>query len=546
MTGQSAEQYISDTLTKLCLDLEIGSPAIILETPRQKGFGDLSCNVAMTAAKQLSQNPRQIAQQLVDAFPTSTDMIESVEIAGPGFLNFWIAPNYYYRLLSNVLSNPDSYGHSTEGDGERWHFEFVSANPTGPLNVVSARAASIGDTLVRVFDKCGYKAHSEYYVNDRGRQVRLLGASVRARLAQIDSGADSVDIPEGGYHGEYILDIARLWRETYADETLYDDDTLGRQAADLIRDGQEATLGTFGVSFDNWFRESALYEAGAVDDAINQLIDKGLTYEKDNARFFSASQFGDSEDRVVVTSDGRFTYIVPDIGYHLIKHRDFDKVVTIIGPDHHGHILQLRSAMKALTSVEEEERFFHPLIIQQVNLKRGGKPVKMSKRAGVGIMLDELIDEVGVDAARFFFLRRKISSPLDFDLDLAKSHSDENPVYYVQYAHARIHSILRQPTELAQSDPDLTLLSSDEELDLIRMLARFPSTLQIIVRTIDPHLLTSYLIETAKAFHHFYAKHRVINDDEKLTVARLALCKAVAGVIKEGLKLMGVSAPEKM
>jgi len=546
VSAQSAHEFITTSLLTICADQGIDSPQIVLETPRQKGFGDLSCNVAMIAAKQLRKNPRDIAQKVASAFPTSSDMIDAVEVAGPGFLNFRIAKGYYHNLLAEILRDPSQFGQSNFGNGERWHFEFVSANPTGPVNVVSARAASFGDTLVRVFSKLGYSTHSEYYVNDGGRQVRLLGASLRARLTQIESGSDTADIPDDGYHGEDVLDVARKWREAHPDEELPDDDLLGRQAADEIRDGQQATLETFLVRFNKWFRESELYSSGSVEEAIAKLLDQDLTYEKDGARFFRASDFGDSDDRVVITSDGRYTYIVPDIAYHLRKFSQADHVVTLLGPDHHGHILQLRSALKALTSVEEEEGFFHPLIIQQVNLKRSGQPVKMSKRAGVGIVLDELIDEVGVDAARFFFLRRKTSSPLDFDLDIAKKHTDENPVYYVQYAHARIHSILRQPAANIDGDSDLSLLAEEEEIDLIRMLSRFPSTLEAIVNGIDPQPLTTYLIELARAFHLFYTKHRVIGDDEAVSSARLSLCKAVAEIVHEGLGLMGVSAPQKM
>lgn len=546
MSARSAHDFLTETLLEICTAQGIDSPQIILETPRQKGFGDLSCNVAMSAAKQLRKNPREIAQSIASAFPTSADMIDAVEVAGPGFLNFRIANGYYHNLLAEILKDPSNFGSSDHGNGERWHFEFVSANPTGPLNVVSARAASIGDTLVRVFRKLGYSTHSEYYVNDGGRQVRLLGASLRARLAQIASNSETADIPDGGYHGEYVLDMARKFAKEHPTDALPDDDLLGRQAADMIRDEQQTTLETFLVEFDRWFRESELYESGSVDKAIRELIDRDLTYEKDGARFFRASDFGDSEDRVVITSDGRYTYIVPDIAYHLLKHNRSDHVVTLLGPDHHGHILQLRSALKALTSVEEEERFFHPLIIQQVNLKRSGQLVKMSKRAGVGIVLDELIDEVGVDAARFFFLRRKTSSPLDFDLDVAKKNTDENPAYYVQYAHARIHSILRRPTADIGGAPNLSLLVEEEEIDMIRMLSRFPATLQAVVNGIDPQPLTTYLIELARTFHSFYAKHRIIIDDETISGARVALCKTVAEVIREGLDLMGASAPKKM
>ncbi|MDP8229130.1 MAG: arginine--tRNA ligase [Candidatus Electryoneaceae bacterium] len=438
------------------------------------------------------------------------------------------------------------------------------------MNIVSARAASVGNTLVNVFKKRGYDTHSEYYVNDGGRQVKLLGASVRVRLDQLDANTVSAPpflgqlvagvggpchqvIPDGGYHGEYVIDIARAWREDHPDISPPDDMTLGLWAANRIRGHQEKTLKKFRVTFDRWFRESEIYADAdnGPETVIEKLNERGLTYTKDGALFFKASEFGDSEDRVVITSDGRFTYIVPDIAYHLRKHQNFGKAVNLLGPDHHGHILQLKAALKALETPDDS---FIPMIVQQVNLKRAGQPVKMSKRAGVGITMEELLDEVGVDAARFFFLRRKITSPLDFDIELAKSHSDENPVYYVQYAHARIQSILHQPAASVLADyssksdqtVDLTVLTAPEDLDLLRVMARFPWTLSAVVRGVDPHPLVTYLIDLARAFHSFYANQRVISDDTCLTVARLILCRGTAGVIAEGLRLIGVEAPDRM
>lgn len=574
MIGFSIETYIRETLRDL-INRELDSPQpIILEIPRSSDHGELSCSIAMSVAGRAGIPPRTLAEKLARDFPTSDDRVVSVEVAGPGFLNFHLGSGYFYRLLAFVIDNPAKFGDSDEGKGERWHFEYVSANPTGPLNIVNARAASVGDTLTNVFRKSGYAVHREFYMNDSGGQIRKLGASIFARMRQIESGSATADIPDGGYHGDYVLDIARDYLKqpgVQVASTAPDDETaekIGLWAAEKIRTGQEDTLNRFLARFDRWFRESMLNEPGdrfyKCEDShtprkvLEDLNKSGLTYKKDGALFFKAGSFGDSDDRVVETSQGRFTYIVPDIAYHLRKHRHFNRAVNLLGPDHHGHILQLRASLKALLGKDREKDFFKPIIVQQVNLKRDGEDVKMSKRAGVGITMQELIDEVGVDAARFFFLRRKISSHLDFDIGLASRHSDENPVYYVQYAHARIKSILRQPavqeivSQLNQGNKadaqciDLSVLTEPEELNLMKVIARFPWTLAAIVRSIEPHPLTTYLEDLAKAFHLFYAKHRVICDDRDLTAARLQLCRGVAGVLAEGLRLMGVSAPDRM
>ena len=545
MIPKSIENEIRSQLSDLIASEKIVVPAIVLEVPRNKDHGEISCNVALIAAKQLRQPPRKIAEKLAASFQTSPETVEKVEVAGPGFLNFFLSRQFFNTVLKNLLDDPSHYGDSDEGNGEKMHFEFVSANPTGPLNIVSARSASVGNTLVNVFRKRGFSVHSEYYVNDGGGQIRKLGMSLKARIKQVENGKDSAEIPEGGYHGEYLINIAKNF--TASEQEMTDsDETLGRIAADSIRDGQEETLNDFQVTFDNWFRESSLYEKDLVNQAYEKLISSNVTYQKDGAVFFKASEFGDSEDRVVKTSDGRYTYVIPDLAYHLLKSTGYNRAVNLLGPDHHGHILQLKSALKALGLPDE---FFHPIIIQQVNLKRDGAEVKMSKRAGVGITLDELTDEVGVDAARYFFLLRRTSSSLDFDIDLAKKHSEDNPVFYVQYAHARIQSILRQPAALEfdlNTGIDISVLKEEAELDILRLINRYPMTLSAVVRGIEPHPLTIYLTELAKAFHTFYAKHRVIGEDHKLTAARLLLCKGVAGMLREVLNLMGVSAPNKM
>jgi len=541
VADSSIEKDIVSKLVELCRGYDIEDSSVILEIPKIREYGELSCNIALTSARATGMKPVEFAERLAEQFPTSIDGVEEVTVAGPGFLNFRLSPEYLQRLMKNIAADPEHFGSSDEGQGERWLFEFVSANPTGPLNVVSARAASVGDTLVRVFKKRGYDAQSEYYVNDGGNQIRLLGASVRARI-------ENVEIPEGGYHGEYLLEYAerfvQYWEQSHSSTNYPDDDgVLGRYIADMILGEQEKTLEGFKVKFDLWFRESSLYDE-AVKGVISKLRQRNQVYSQDGALYFKASEFGDGEDRVIETSKGAYTYVVPDSAYHLNKYdRGFQRAVNLLGPDHHGHIRSLTAALRAL---EMPEDFFRPILVQQVNLKRGGEEIRMSKRAGVGITLDELIEEVGVDAARYFFLMRKVSSHLDFDMDLARKHTDENPVYYVQYAYARIRSILRQPgAEKVPHlrDADLDCLNTPEELDLMKSMARFPWTLASIVRSVEPHPLTNFLTDLARSFHVFYSRHRVISDDVGTTSARLVLCIAVAGVLMEGMELMGVTAP---
>jgi len=553
---------------------------VLLEIPRNSDHGDYSNNLAMKLAKSLKRNPREIGTELAEAYPTDTEFISKVDIAGPGFINFTIAPTFLHKMLREIVTGEGELWELNEGNGEKWHFEFVSANPTGPLNVVSARSASVGSVLVNVFRKLGYQTHSEFYVNDIGGQIRKLGESTKAWWDVFDGKTETTIIPEGGYQGAYIEDYAKLVTQQIRDEIdqKYPEagqnyyEQLGYIISASIQADQRKTLSNFGVEFDWWFYEHDLRQAfdpidnwqeePTPDSVYDDLVSKGLTYDRDGATYFKASEFGDSEDRVLKTSAGRYTYIVADIAYHLRKQRQHKFAVNLLGPDHHGHILQLKSALKALLG--DEADFFHPIIIQQVNLKRDGKQIKVSKRAGVGITLDDLIEEVGVDASRFFFLMRRTSSSLDFDLELAKKHTEENPVYYVQYAHARIRSILRHQEALHyfsehdvsydkkpiltawNDDYDLSLLVEKEELNLLRIIARFPWTLRAVVRAIDPQPLTTYLIDLAKAFHLFYAHCRVIGESRELSNARLILCLGVVSVLKEGLELIGVQAPAQM
>lgn len=543
---------------------EKGFPRVplILDVPSRPELGDLSTNLALQLSKKLKTNPSVIAEEIAREFPTSSEEVSQVEVAGPGFLNFRLGVKFFHRLLAKYGVNIEEIGKSEEGAGRRVLFEYVSANPTGPLNIVSARAGSVGDTLVRVFRHRGYQAESEYYINDTGRQVGLFGASVRARLAELEGRESEATLPPDGYYGDYVYDVARQWRAAHPEEDYPREEAIGTWAVEYIIERQRRSLAEFRVSFNRWFRESELHRAGKPQQVIERLSHNGLTYHKDGALFFRASQFGDSEDRVLVTSDGRFTYRLPDIAYHLDKwQRGYEVAVTLLGPDHHGHIGTIKAALKALGLPDD---FYQAIIVQQVNLKRGEEEVKMSKRAGVIVTLEDLIEEVGVDAARLFFLLRRVSSPLDFDLDLARKHSEDNPVYYLQYAHARIASIFRQPqVDGLRRDLDLLFakpmgqtdinggehwdrLTQGEERLLLRHLSLFSWTLSSVVRSFEPHILVLYLLELARLFHLFYQRHRVISPDRSLTLARLGLCKVVGGVLKRGLDLVGVEAPERM
>jgi len=510
------------------------STSILWTVPKRNDQGDLSSNVAMLLAKELKMPPRKIAESIVDKVDWEELGIEKVEIAGPGFLNLWISNDHYHDIVKNILNSGPEYGSSNSGKGKKILVEFVSANPTGPLNVVSARSAAIGDSLVRLLNKAGYNADAEFYINDAGRQIQRLGNSVLS----IYKGEE---VPEDGYHGDDVKDIVtRLGKEL---ENIEDPDIAGKLAADINIAKQKDVLLNFGVSFNRWFRESELYESEAPDKRLSELEKMGALVEKDDAVWFAGSKYGD-EDRVVVTSDGRKTYLLPDIAYHLTKaDRGYAKAIDLLGPDHHDYIGRMKAALKAF----DHEGFLDVLIVQQVNLISGGEKVKMSKRAGKLITLEELVEEVGKDVARYFFLQRKTSSPLDFDLDLAKEQSDQNPVYYVQYAHTRICGILRQdgcPTPSAESD--LNVLVHESEIELIKHLEQFDKYISNAAENCEPQRLVGYLNDLATRFHKFYTNCHVISDDETLSKARATLIEAARIVLAEGLNLLGVSAPERM
>ncbi len=535
----------SGSLPELALD------TISVSVPGNKEFGDYASNMAMVAAKKAKRPPREVAEIIKKAIETRDDMIEKVEIAGPGFINLFIKPIRWAGLLQEITTLRKDYGKSSFGGGRKVQVEFVSANPTGPLHIGHGRGAAVGDTLVRILAAAGYDVSAEYYINDIGNQMNNLGLSVLARYKEIH-GRDE-PFPESGYKGDYIRDIAHEMIRIHGSELLDrdHDEAVGicrEYAARSIMQGIREDLELFNVHFDRWFNESTLYNDRKVEDALNYLKEKDLSYEADGALWFRTSHFGDEKDRVLKKQDGSLTYFAPDIAYHKDKlDRGFEKIIDIWGADHHGYVPRMNAAISALGA---DKDCFHALLIQLVSLVRGGKPVQMSTRSGEFVTLKEIIDEVGKDVARYFFMMRRCDAQLVFDLDLAKKKSDENPVYYIQYAHARICSILRNAAEggaaLKSDGADLELLKEGDDIDLIKVLAGYPDIVVSAASDLEPHRIAFYLLDLATAFHRFYNRSRVITDNAALTSARLVLVDAVRQVIANALALMGIGAPESM
>jgi len=521
-----------------------------LEKPKQDRFGDISSPVAMVLAKKTGEPPRKIAENIMRRLPQGSKVIERIEIAGPGFLNFHLTRESLHFMVAEILKLGPKFGHSDNGGGEKVQLEFVSANPTGPLNVVSARAAAVGDVLANLFKACGFSVETEFYVNDAGRQVMLLGRSLSARyMTEIGR---SEPLPEEGYHGEYLRQLAlKLISEQKQNYAALSQEQrveqFSRIALKHMIERQKKSLEQYGLVFDRWFRESALRERGAHQRVIDRLQEKGFLYQKDGALWFRSTEFGDDQDRVLITREGEPTYFAIDIAYHQDKYeRGFHRLYDFWGPDHHGYIPRMRAALLALGHPGES---FHVSIIQQVNLLRGGELVKMSKRAGEIVEMDELIEEVGVDAARYFFIDRRLSQPLDFDIDLAIKQSDENPVYYVQYAHARICNILEFAREKGVQPPEqvpMAALVEAHELNLIKKLIEFPEVIAKSAQFLEPHRITAYLHEVATLLHRFYHDHRVVTEDVELSHARILLVRATQQVLANGLSILNISAPRNM
>jgi arginyl-tRNA synthetase len=522
------------------------------EVPRQADHGDYATNVAMQLARPARKPPRQIAEAIVRSFPAIPE-VERVEVAGPGFLNVFLSPAWCAGTLRDVLAAGDAYGRGTEAAGRRVRLEFVSANPTGPLVIVNARAAAVGDSLGRLLRAQGADVTTEYYVNDAGTQFEALAKSFEARVRQ--TLGEPAALPENGYPGEYLSELALVYR---GEQGLAPDELppagrlehFGRHAVARMVEAQRRILRDYGVEFDVWSSEQHdVRDKGLAELVLEDLRARDLTYEQDGALWFRSTQFGDDKDRVLRRSSGELTYFAVDVAYH--HYRKFgsaDRVINLLGPDHHGYVERMRAAMQALGHPPDA---FDVLIIQLVTLLRDGQPVRMSKRRGEFVLMEELLEEVGTDAARFTFLMRRHDSPLEFDLAVATRQSADNPVYYVQYAYARIASIRRQMAEQgivvpAWASIALDRLTLPEEQQLIKRLLGYPDMVAGAARALEPHRVAFWLYELAGVFHPYYKSHRVIQDDRALTLARYALCAAVGQVFRNGLGLLGVRAPESM
>lgn len=526
--------------------------AIVLEVPKDKAHGDLATNAAMQLSRIAKKNPRQIAEELIGHLDYAKAGIEQAEIAGPGFINFRLGKSYLYPVIEQVYSQGENYGRVNAGQGQRVQMEFVSANPTGSLHLGHARGAAVGDALCNVLDFAGYEVTREYYINDAGNQVVNLSKSIEARYLQ--ELGQAAEMPEDGYHGEDIKGFAKELVAEKGDALLAM--TAEERASFLRTYGLEKELakikrdlGRFRVGFDVWFSETSLYEDGQVEASLAELRDKGQTYEQEGATWLRTTEYGDDKDRVLVKNDGTYTYLTPDIAYHRNKYdRGFDRMINIWGADHHGYIPRVKAAMQAIGKDPEK---LTVLIAQMVSLFQDGEKVKMSKRTGKAVTMVDLMDEVGVDAIRYFFTMRSMDSHLDFDMDLAISTSNENPVYYVQYAHARICSIFRQAEEQGVAIPqpnavNFSKLNAEHEYDLLRKMGELPEEIAVAASGYAPHRLVRYVYELSAMLHSYYRAERVITEDAEQTAARLALLGAVRTVIANVLKLIGVSAPERM
>ncbi|MGQ9737372.1 MAG: arginine--tRNA ligase [Armatimonadota bacterium] len=528
-------------------------PEISVEPPRVQEFGDFASNVAMLLTRELKRPPREIADILVKHLPDDP-LVSKVEVAGNGFINFTLHPEWLYEVLRDIQQKGDAYGRWDIGQGRRVNVEFVSANPNGPITVAHGRGGAIGDVLANLLEAVGYRVTREFYVNDatNSLQMQHFARSLVVRYRQLLG--EEVELPEDGYAGEYLVDIARELLEKEGAHLAEGDEeeVLERfraYAEHAMKHQQQQDLADFGIVFDVWFSENSLHESGQVAQAIEELKARGYAYEHDGALWLRSAAFGDDKDRVLVRNNGQPTYIAADAAYHKNKfERGFVYLIDIWGPDHHGYVARTKAAVAALGYPVEN---FEVLIYQIVRLFKGGDLVRMSKRAGNVVTLRDVLEEVGKDAARFFFLMRSHDSPLDFDLELAKKESSENPVYYVQYAHARICSILRVAGEQgwtvpSASEADLSVLREEHELSLMKKLDEFPEEVLEAATERAPHRLTRYSMEVADAFHKFYDTCRVVSDDRALTPARLVLVDATRIVLKNVLTLLGVSAPERM
>jgi arginyl-tRNA synthetase len=554
-----AEDRVRALVAKALRDMGVGDPSVHLERPRDPGHGDLASNVAMTLARTLKRAPREIAEEIASRIPRGPEGVEAVEVAGPGFLNFRLSTGALTGVLDRILDKDEAFGRGGEGAGEPIMVEFVSANPTGLLHLGHGRQAALGDAVASLLEWRGWKVHREFYYNDAGRQIDRLAESVRARYRQ-HFGEDA-SVPEDGYHGEIVAELAAEFATAEGDRWLDDagDEGLGRMrrfAVERLRQEQDRDLASFGVTFDHYFLESSLYDEGRVDATAQALRETGLVFEKDGAVWLRTTEFGDQKDRVMIKSDGSPTYFLPDVAYHMTKwERGFHQVINVQGSDHHGTVDRVRAGLRALGLPEGYPEY---VLHQMVTVEQGGSEVKFSKRAGDYVTLRDLMERVGVDVTRYFFLMRKPEAHLVFDLDQALDQSDKNPVYKAKYAHARMCSIFRkaeiEQEEVAPGSADLDLLEDDAERELVQQLADFPEVVERAARARAPHVICDYLETTAGQVNSWYhagnptrnPELAVLVDDPDLRRARLALTRSARIVLRNGLALLGLEAPEQM
>ena len=527
-------------------------PPLVLEPPKQRDFGDLSCNIAMHWGKLVKKAPRSIAESILKNIDDPSGILARKEVAGPGFLNFTFSREFYYQRLRQLAAGKESA--PDIGHGETVQVEFASVNPTGPLHVGHGRVAVIGDVLARLHRATGFQVQTEYYVNDAGNQMDNLGLSLYVRYCELFG--REMELPEGGYPGDYLKDIAAEIKNKYGDKFLAESKEVAlgffrRYGGDALLEMIRSELQNFRIHFDSFFSETAMRERNEVAQSMNILRAKGLLYSQDNAEWFRSTEFADDKDRTVIKSDGELTYFASDIAYHRNKlERKYSKLINVWGADHHGYVARLKAALQALGY---DPNRLQVVLVQMVQLTRGGVPVRMGKRSGEFVALRDVLSEVGIDAARFFFLMRKSDTHLDFDLDLAKRQSSDNPVFYVQYAHARVASVFAQAHKSGTQWPAMDLasivverLELAEEIDLIRKMTEFNDILEETVRELEPHRMVFYLLELSGEFHRYYNRTRILSEDRELTLARMLLAQTVQSTIRRGLEMLGVDAPMKM
>lgn len=529
------KDLIIESLKKCNINSDVN---IMIEIPANSANGDYSSNIALQLTKLLKENPRDIALKIKENI--KSDKIDKIDIAGPGFLNFYMKNDYLYDNLNKVITENDNYGSSNIGNGKKINVEYVSANPTGFLHIGHARGASYGDSLTRILKFAGYDTTREYYINDAGNQINNLEKSIIVRYHNL-CGIEE-ELPENGYHGKDIIEVASAIFDEYKENA--PSDIFKKKGIDFLLNKIKSDLEKFRVDFDVWSSETDLYTSNQVNDALNKLINNGNTYTSDGALFLKTTKYGDEKDRVLVKSDNNNTYLLPDIAYHINKYkRGYDKLIDVLGADHHGYVSRLKAAIKMMG---EDPDKLEVKILQMVRLIKNGEEIKMSKRTGKSLTLNDLVEEVGVDATRYFFAMRSLDTQLDFDLELATKKSNENPVYYVGYAHARIKSILREYNKEINTLDKYETLKSEYAINLLNKIYEFRETVENSAKRLAPHIITNYVYNLASSFHTFYAHEKVLTDDIKYTNERINLIYATAITIKNACRLIGVEAPDEM